>query len=158
MLRMYSTGLPFLLNSLLVSIAAYQLIFGWLFSIGFVLLLLLHEGLVDPDPLERDVASQHVTPERTAIAGRAERRGDKRGGGSGRNERPEKCDPEHQQGERGADLSPASTQGASQHPDGAAPACPLEPRAPGLGFSHRASLRRGVSSNTMASVVTLRMT
>jgi Zn-dependent protease len=29
--------------SMLVSIAAYQLIFGWLFSIGFVLLLLLHE-------------------------------------------------------------------------------------------------------------------
>src|SRR3954470_8932710 len=28
---------------MLVSIAAYQLIFGWLFSIGFVLLLLLHE-------------------------------------------------------------------------------------------------------------------
>ena len=30
-------------GSMLVSIAAYQLIFGWLFSIGFVLLLLLHE-------------------------------------------------------------------------------------------------------------------
>jgi Zn-dependent protease len=29
--------------SMLVSIAAYQLIFGWLFSVGFVLLLLLHE-------------------------------------------------------------------------------------------------------------------
>jgi Zn-dependent protease len=29
--------------SMVVSIAAYQLIFGWLFSIGFVLLLLLHE-------------------------------------------------------------------------------------------------------------------
>jgi Zn-dependent protease len=29
--------------SMLVSIVAYQLIFGWLFSIGFVLLLLLHE-------------------------------------------------------------------------------------------------------------------
>ena len=28
---------------MLVSIVAYQLIFGWLFSIGFVLLLLLHE-------------------------------------------------------------------------------------------------------------------
>jgi Zn-dependent protease len=30
-------------GSMLVSIVAYQLIFGWLFSIGFVLLLLLHE-------------------------------------------------------------------------------------------------------------------
>jgi Zn-dependent protease len=30
-------------GSMLVSIAAYQLIFGWLFSVGFVLLLLLHE-------------------------------------------------------------------------------------------------------------------
>ena len=29
--------------SMLVSIVAYQLIFGWLFSVGFVLLLLLHE-------------------------------------------------------------------------------------------------------------------
>ena len=29
--------------SMLVSIAAYQLIFGWAFSVGFVLLLLLHE-------------------------------------------------------------------------------------------------------------------
>ena len=29
--------------SMLVSIAAYQLIFGWLFSVGFVMLLLLHE-------------------------------------------------------------------------------------------------------------------
>jgi Zn-dependent protease len=29
--------------SMLVSVVAYQLIFGWLFSIGFVLLLLLHE-------------------------------------------------------------------------------------------------------------------
>lgn len=29
--------------SMVVSIAAYQLIFGWLFSVGFVLLLLLHE-------------------------------------------------------------------------------------------------------------------
>jgi Zn-dependent protease len=28
---------------MLVSIAAYQLIFGWLFAVGFVLLLLLHE-------------------------------------------------------------------------------------------------------------------
>ena len=30
-------------GSMLVSIVAYQLIFGWLFSVGFVLLLLLHE-------------------------------------------------------------------------------------------------------------------
>jgi Zn-dependent protease len=30
-------------GSMLVSIAAYQLIFGWAFSVGFVLLLLLHE-------------------------------------------------------------------------------------------------------------------
>jgi Zn-dependent protease len=37
-LKMFSTS-----ASMLVSIAAYQLIFGWLFSIGFVLLLLLHE-------------------------------------------------------------------------------------------------------------------
>jgi Zn-dependent protease len=29
--------------SMLVSVVAYQLIFGWLFSVGFVLLLLLHE-------------------------------------------------------------------------------------------------------------------
>src|SRR3990170_1466116 len=29
--------------SMLVSIVAYQLIFGWPFSVGFVLLLLLHE-------------------------------------------------------------------------------------------------------------------
>ena len=37
--------------SMLVSIAAYQLIFGWLFSVGFVLLLLLHElGHVLPAP------------------------------------------------------------------------------------------------------------
>ncbi len=37
-LKLFSTS-----ASMLVSIAAYQLIFGWLFSIGFVLLLLLHE-------------------------------------------------------------------------------------------------------------------
>ena len=30
-------------GSMLVSVVAYQLIFGWLFSVGFVLLLLLHE-------------------------------------------------------------------------------------------------------------------
>jgi Zn-dependent protease len=30
-------------GSMLVSIVAYQLIFGWVFSVGFVLLLLLHE-------------------------------------------------------------------------------------------------------------------
>jgi Zn-dependent protease len=30
-------------GSMLVSIVAYQLIFGWLFAVGFVLLLLLHE-------------------------------------------------------------------------------------------------------------------
>src|ERR671924_452322 len=29
--------------SMLVSVAAYQLIFGWTFAVGFVLLLLLHE-------------------------------------------------------------------------------------------------------------------
>jgi Zn-dependent protease len=37
-LKLFSTS-----ASMLVSIVAYQLIFGWLFSIGFVLLLLLHE-------------------------------------------------------------------------------------------------------------------
>jgi Zn-dependent protease len=37
-LKLFSTS-----ASMLVSIAAYQLIFGWLFSVGFVLLLLLHE-------------------------------------------------------------------------------------------------------------------
>jgi Zn-dependent protease len=37
-LKLFSTS-----ASMLISIAAYQLIFGWLFSIGFVLLLLLHE-------------------------------------------------------------------------------------------------------------------
>jgi Zn-dependent protease len=37
-LKLFSTS-----ASMLVSIAAYQLIFGWLFSIGFVVLLLLHE-------------------------------------------------------------------------------------------------------------------
>ena len=37
-LKLFSTS-----ASMLVSIAAYQLIFGWLFSIGFVILLLLHE-------------------------------------------------------------------------------------------------------------------
>ena len=36
--KMFSTS-----ASMLVSIVAYQLIFGWLFSVGFVLLLLLHE-------------------------------------------------------------------------------------------------------------------
>src|SRR5919109_1756807 len=30
-------------GSMLVSIVAYQLLFGWVFSVGFVLLLLLHE-------------------------------------------------------------------------------------------------------------------
>jgi Zn-dependent protease len=37
-LKMFTTS-----ASMLVSIVAYQLIFGWLFSVGFVLLLLLHE-------------------------------------------------------------------------------------------------------------------
>jgi Zn-dependent protease len=37
-LKLFSTS-----ASMLVSIAAYQLIFGWLFAVGFVLLLLLHE-------------------------------------------------------------------------------------------------------------------
>ena len=37
-LKLFSTS-----ASMLVSIVAYQLIFGWLFSVGFVLLLLLHE-------------------------------------------------------------------------------------------------------------------
>jgi Zn-dependent protease len=37
-LKLFTTS-----GSMLVSIVAYQLIFGWLFSIGFVLLLLLHE-------------------------------------------------------------------------------------------------------------------
>jgi Zn-dependent protease len=37
-LKVFSTS-----ASMLVSVVAYQLIFGWLFSIGFVLLLLLHE-------------------------------------------------------------------------------------------------------------------
>jgi Zn-dependent protease len=37
-LKVFSTS-----ASMLVSIVAYQLIFGWLFSVGFVLLLLLHE-------------------------------------------------------------------------------------------------------------------
>jgi len=37
-LKLFSTS-----ASMLVSIAAYQFIFGWLFSVGFVLLLLLHE-------------------------------------------------------------------------------------------------------------------
>jgi Zn-dependent protease len=37
-LKIFSTS-----GSMLVSIAAYQLIFGWAFSVGFVLLLLLHE-------------------------------------------------------------------------------------------------------------------
>src|SRR3954447_24966389 len=37
-LKLFSTS-----ASMLVSILAYQLIFGWAFSIGFVLLLLLHE-------------------------------------------------------------------------------------------------------------------
>jgi Zn-dependent protease len=37
-LKLFSTS-----ASMLVSIAAYQLIFGWAFSVGFVLLLLLHE-------------------------------------------------------------------------------------------------------------------
>ncbi|MDX6606039.1 MAG: hypothetical protein QOD14_579 [Solirubrobacterales bacterium] len=37
-LKLFSTS-----ASMLVSIAAYQLLFGWLFSIGFVALLLLHE-------------------------------------------------------------------------------------------------------------------
>jgi Zn-dependent protease len=37
-LKLFTTS-----GSMLVSIVAYQLIFGWLFSIGFVLLLLVHE-------------------------------------------------------------------------------------------------------------------
>jgi Zn-dependent protease len=37
-LKLFSTS-----ASMLVSIVAYQLIFGWLFAVGFVLLLLLHE-------------------------------------------------------------------------------------------------------------------
>ena len=37
-LKLFSTS-----ASMLVSIAAYQLIFGWPFAVGFVLLLLLHE-------------------------------------------------------------------------------------------------------------------
>jgi Zn-dependent protease len=37
-LKIFSTS-----ASMLVSIAAYQLIFGWTFAVGFVLLLLLHE-------------------------------------------------------------------------------------------------------------------
>ena len=37
-LKLFSTS-----ASMLVSIVAYQLIFGWAFSVGFVLLLLLHE-------------------------------------------------------------------------------------------------------------------
>lgn len=37
-LKLFSTS-----ASMLVSIAAYQLIFGWAFAVGFVLLLLLHE-------------------------------------------------------------------------------------------------------------------
>jgi Zn-dependent protease len=37
-LKLFTTS-----GSMLVSIVAYQLIFGWLFSVGFVLLLLLHE-------------------------------------------------------------------------------------------------------------------
>src|SRR5947207_3070131 len=37
-LKLFSTS-----ASMLVSVVAYQLIFGWLFAIGFVLLLLLHE-------------------------------------------------------------------------------------------------------------------
>jgi len=37
-LKMFTTS-----ASMLVSIAAYQLIFGWTFAVGFVLLLLLHE-------------------------------------------------------------------------------------------------------------------
>jgi Zn-dependent protease len=37
-LKLFSTS-----ASMLVSIAAYQLIFGWTFAVGFVLLLLLHE-------------------------------------------------------------------------------------------------------------------
>jgi Zn-dependent protease len=37
-LKLFSTS-----ASMLVSVVAYQLIFGWLFSIGFVLLLLVHE-------------------------------------------------------------------------------------------------------------------
>ena len=37
-LKVFSTS-----ASMLVSIAAYQLIFGWTFAVGFVLLLLLHE-------------------------------------------------------------------------------------------------------------------
>ena len=37
-LKLFSTS-----GSMLVSIAAYQLIFGWMFAVGLVLLLLLHE-------------------------------------------------------------------------------------------------------------------
>ncbi|HKH42855.1 MAG TPA: site-2 protease family protein [Solirubrobacterales bacterium] len=37
-LKLFTTS-----GSMLVSIVAYQLIFGWLFSVGFVVLLLLHE-------------------------------------------------------------------------------------------------------------------
>jgi Zn-dependent protease len=37
-LKLFSTS-----GSMLVSVAAYQLIFGWAFAVGFVLLLLLHE-------------------------------------------------------------------------------------------------------------------
>jgi Zn-dependent protease len=37
-LKLFSTS-----ASMLVSVAAYQLIFGWAFAVGFVLLLLLHE-------------------------------------------------------------------------------------------------------------------
>jgi hypothetical protein len=37
-LKLFTTS-----GSMLVSIVAYQLIFGWAFSVGFVLLLLLHE-------------------------------------------------------------------------------------------------------------------
>lgn len=37
-LKLFSTS-----GTMLVSIAAYQLIFGWAFAVGFVLLLLLHE-------------------------------------------------------------------------------------------------------------------
>src|SRR5262245_37943089 len=37
-LKLFSTS-----ASMLVSVVAYQLIFGWAFAVGFVLLLLLHE-------------------------------------------------------------------------------------------------------------------